>query len=62
MSYFLWVLQQRKVVGCCPGDRVLTVRRCFAVSPVDMLAVEVASIQTGNVGTAVGVRHDGGGL
>jgi len=61
-GYSLRVLQLRKVVSCCPGGRVLTVRRCCAVAPVDMLAVEVASIQTGNVGMAVGVSHDGGGL
>jgi len=42
---FLWVLQQRKVVGCYPGVQNLTVRRCCAVAPVDMLAVEVANIQ-----------------
>jgi len=44
---FLWVIQQSKVVGCCPGVQVLTVRRCFVVTPVDMLAVEVTNIQTG---------------
>ena len=49
-GYSLWVLQQRVVVSCCPGGQVLTVRRCCAVAPVDMLAVEVASVQSGNVG------------
>jgi len=44
---FLWVIQQSKVVGCCPGVQALTVRRCFVVTPVDMLAVEVTNIQTG---------------
>jgi len=35
-----------------------------AVAPVDMLAVEVAKIQTGcgNVGMAVGVSREDGGL
>jgi len=61
-GYSLWVLQQRKVVGCRPGGRALTVMRCCAVAPVDMLVVEVVSIQTGNVGMAVGESHDGGGL
>jgi len=32
------------------------------VALVDMLAVEAASIQTGNVKMAVGVSHGGGGL
>jgi len=44
---FLWVMQQSKVVGCCPGVQALTVRRCFAVTPVDMQAVEVTNMQTG---------------
>ena len=61
-GYSLWVLQQPEVIGCCPGGRTLTVRRCCAVAPVDMLAVEVASIQTGNVGVVVGVSHGSGGL
>jgi len=61
-SYYLWVLQQRKVVGWCPGGRFLIVRKCSTAAPVDMLAVEVASIQTGNVGVAVGVSDDDGGL
>jgi len=51
-----------KVVGCCPGGRFLTVKRCCAVAPVDMLAVEVANLQTGNAEMAVGVSHGGGGL
>ena len=51
---FLWVIQQSKVVGCCPGDQALTVRGCFVVPPVDMLAVEVAKIQAG-----VWERRDG---
>jgi len=29
---------------CWPGVQTLTVRGCFAVAPVDMLAVEVANI------------------
>ena len=51
---FLWVIQQSKVVGCCPGVQALTIRRCFVVTPVDMLAVEVANIQDG-----VWERRDG---
>jgi len=50
------------VVDCCQGGRFLTVRRCCAVTPVDMLAAEVLSIQTGNVGMAVGVSREHGGL
>ena len=46
-GYFVWVVKQSKFVGCCPGVRALTVRGCFAVAPVDMLAVEVPKIQTG---------------
>ena len=51
---FLWVIQQSKVVGCCAGVQALTVRRCFVVAPVDMLAVEVSNIQAG-----VWERRDG---
>jgi len=58
----LWVLQQTKVVGCCPGCRLFTVIRCFVVAPVDMLAFEVASLQTSHAGMAVGVSREGGGL
>jgi len=43
----LWVVQQLKVVGCCPGVQALTVRGCFVVAPVDMLAVEATNKQTG---------------
>jgi len=53
-SYFVWVIQQSKVVGCCPVVQTLTVRRCFVKTPVDMLAVEVTSKQTG-----VWERRDG---
>jgi len=41
----IWVIQQSKVVGCCPGVQTLTAR-CFVVTPVDMLAVEVTNMQT----------------
>jgi len=51
---FLWVIQQSKLVGCCPEVHVLTVSRCFVVTPVEMLAVEVANIQAG-----VWERRDG---
>jgi len=44
---FLRVVQQSKVVGCCPGVQALTVRGFCVVTPVDMLAIEVANIQTG---------------
>ena len=44
---FFWVIQQYKVVWCCPGVQALTVKRCFVVAPVDMFAVEVANIQAG---------------
>jgi len=43
---FVWVIQQSEVVGCCPGVQALTVRRCFVVTPVDMLAVEVTNMGT----------------
>jgi len=39
--------QQLNVVGCCPGLQALTIRRWCAVISVDMLAVGVASIQSG---------------
>ena len=45
-GYSLWVMQQVKVIGCCPGVLTLTIRRCFAAVQVDMLAVEVTNIQT----------------
>jgi len=51
---FLWVIQQSKVVGCCPEVQALTVKRCFVVTPVDMLAFEDTKIQTG-----VWKRRDG---
>ena len=44
---FLWVLQQSKFFLCCPGVQALTDSGCFVVTPVHMLAVEVANIQTG---------------
>jgi len=37
----------QKVVGCCPGVQALTVRGCCVVTPVDVLAVEVANVQAG---------------
>jgi len=59
---FLWVIQQSKVVGCCPGVQALTVRRCFVVTLVDVLAVEVTNVGyrqvCGNVGMAVGVNRE----
>jgi len=51
-----------QVVGYCSRSQFPTVRRFCAVVSVDMLAVEVASIQIGDVAMAVGVSHDGGGL
>jgi len=51
---FLWVVQQSKVVGCCPGVQALTVQACCVVTPVDVPAVEVANIQAG-----VWKRRDG---
>jgi len=51
---FLWVVQQSKVVGCYPVVQALTVRGCCVVNPVDMLAIEVANVQT-----AVWKRRDG---
>ena len=40
-----WTVQQSKVVGCCPEIQALAVRGCCVVTPVDMLAVEVANVQ-----------------
>ena len=51
---FLWVVQQSKVVECCPGVQALNVRGCCVVTPVDMLGIEVANVQTG-----VRERRDG---
>ena len=51
---FLWVVQQSKVVGCHPGVQAFTVRGCCVVTPVDVLAIKVANIQTG-----VWERRDG---
>jgi len=61
---FIRVIQQSKDVGCCPGVQALTVRRCFVVTPVDVLAAEVANKQEGreNVGMVVGVNRERGGL
>jgi len=41
----LWVIRQPEVVGCCPGVQALTITGCFAVTPVDMLAIGVTNIQ-----------------
>ena len=41
------LIEQSKVVGCCPGVQALAVRRCFVVTQVDMFAVEVTNIQIG---------------
>ena len=51
---FLCVVQQSKVAGCCPGVQALTVRGCCVVTPVDVLAIEVANVQAG-----VWERRDG---
>ena len=51
---FLWVVQQSKVVGCCPGVQALTVRGCCVVTLVDVLAIEVTNVQAG-----VWERQDG---
>ena len=51
---FLWVIQQSKAVGCCPGVQALNFRRCSVVTPLDVLAVEVTNKQTG-----VWERRDG---
>jgi len=61
---FLRVIQQSKVVGCCPDVQALIIRRCFVVTPVDVLTVEVANKQEGcgNVGMAVGVNREREGL
>ena len=60
-GYSFWVVQQTKIVGCFPGVQALTVR-CCPVSPVNMLAVEVANIGyrlgCGNVGMACGVSGE----
>ena len=52
------------VQGCwlLPMRPVSHHQECCTVAPVDMLAVEIASIQTGNVRMAVGVSHSSGGL
>jgi len=51
---FIWVVQQSKIVGCCPGVQALTVQGCYVATPVDMLAIEVANVETG-----VWERRDG---
>jgi len=59
----VWVVQQPKVIGFCSDVQALTVRRCFGVTPVGMLAVEDGNIlRCGNVGMAVGVSHERGGF
>jgi len=40
---FLWVIQQSKFVGCCPGLQAFTVRRCFVVTPVDTFGINSKS-------------------
>jgi len=47
-SCFLWVIQQSKVVGCCPAWSPGSHRQeMFCCNPVDMLAVEVINVQSG---------------
>jgi len=50
----LWVVQQPEVVDCCPGVQARIVKGCIAVTPINMLAVEVTNIQAG-----VWERRDG---
>jgi len=52
---FLWVVQQSKIVGCCPGVQALTVWGCCIVTPVDVQAIEAANVQAG-----VWERRNGG--
>jgi len=42
-KYFIWVVQQIKVVGCCSGVQALPIRR-YAATPVDVLAGEVTGV------------------
>jgi len=46
-GYSFWIVQQLKVVRCCPGGQALPVRRCWAITPVVVPVVEDASIQIG---------------
>jgi len=57
-GYSLWVLPRLLAVVQEAG---VSLSR-DVVALVNMLAVEAASIQTGNVKMAVGVSHGGGGL
>jgi len=58
-GYSIWAGQQPKVVGCCPGsgDVVLQPQLacCQLKPPAYRLGCE-------NVGMAIGVSHEGGGL
>jgi len=36
-----------KLLDVCPGVQALTVQGCCVVTPVDMLAIEVANVQAG---------------
>ena len=42
----IWTFTSDSATLQCPGVQALTVRRCFVATPADMLAVEVANIQT----------------
>jgi len=56
MRNWMFPLGHTTVQCCCmlPRVQALTVRRCFVVTPVDMLAVEITNTQTG-----VWERRDG---
>jgi len=58
------VAQQLKVVGCCPGVQVPTVRRRCAVAPVTCWQMKSPAyrLRCGNIRMAVGVSREDGGL
>jgi len=61
---FPWVIQQTKVVGCCPGVQALTVRRCFVEPQLTcwQLKSPTYRVGCGNVGMAVDVNSEREGL
>ena len=59
-GHSIWVMQQRKVVGCCPGVQALTIRRCFAVAQLTRWHLKLPACipGCGNVGMVVSVSND----
>jgi len=61
---FLWVMQQSKVVGCCPGVRLSASGDVLLQPQLTCWQLKSPTYRLvgGNVGMAVGVNRERGGL